>query len=79
MSKNFGVIGFPIGHTMSPFIHKELFKMRGIDAGYDKYQINPENLNAEFNGSLKNLNGLNVTIPHKVEIIKLLDKGVPHG
>ncbi len=73
MSKNFGVIGFPIGHTMSPFIHKELFKMRGVDADYDKYQIEPEKLNTAFNNSLKLLNGINVTIPHKVEIIKLLD------
>ncbi len=74
MSKNFGVIGYPIGHTMSPFIHKELFKLRGIEADYDKYQIEPENLETNFNSALKTLNGINVTIPHKVSIINLLDE-----
>ena len=30
--KEYAVIGHPIGHTMSPFIHKRLFELAGIDA-----------------------------------------------
>ena len=72
--KNYRVIGFPIGHSMSPFIHKELFNLKGFSADYDKMEISPENLVAEFDATLKKLDGFNVTIPHKVEIIKYLDR-----
>lgn len=74
MRKNFGVIGYPIGHTMSPFIQKELFSLRGFDAAYGKFEIAPERLEAEFSGKLKELDGFNVTIPHKVAIIPFLDE-----
>lgn len=73
MTKYYKVIGFPIGHTMSPFIHKELFNLKGYSADYGKLEIAPEKLGEEFASTLKNLDGFNVTIPHKVEIIKFLD------
>ena len=31
-TKHYAVIGHPIGHTMSPFIHKRLFALAGVDA-----------------------------------------------
>lgn len=74
MLKNYKVIGYPIGHTMSPFIHKELFKLRDFSADYGKLEISPEALGEEFDKTLKNLDGFNVTIPHKVSIIKYLDR-----
>ncbi len=74
MVKKYGVIGFPIGHTMSPFIHTELFSLRNFSGEYGKFQIEPENLGEEFEKTLKKLDGFNVTIPHKVEIIKYLDR-----
>ena len=73
MKKKYGVIGYPIGHTMSPFIQKELFALQKFDGGYDKYEIAPENLAREFKDTLKDFCGFNVTIPHKVNIIPLLD------
>ena len=73
MAKEYRVIGYPIGHSMSPFIHKELFRLKGFSGDYDKLQIAPEDLEAEFQKTLKKLDGFNVTIPHKVEIIKYLD------
>lgn len=42
--KRYAVIGHPIGHTMSPFIHKRLFEMRDIDADYGVYDIPTEDL-----------------------------------
>ena len=74
MLKNYKVIGYPIGHTMSPFIHNELFKLRDFSADYGKLEISPEALGEEFDKTLKNLDGFNVTIPHKVSIIKYLDR-----
>lgn len=69
----FALIGYPLGHSMSAVIHKELFKICGIDADYSLIEAAPENLEAEFNTQLKNLKGFNVTIPHKINIIPYLD------
>ena len=72
-TKHFAVIGHPIGHTMSPFIHKRLFDLAGIDADYTKFDIAPDKLSGEYENTLKKLDGYNVTIPHKQAIVKLLD------
>ena len=58
---------------MSPFIHKRLFELAGIDADYTKFDIAPENLAAEYEKTLKQLDGYNITIPHKQSIIPLID------
>lgn len=71
--KNFGLIGYPLGHSMSPVIHKELFKINGIDADYNLKEISPDVLSQGI-GELKKLDGFNVTIPHKTGIIPFLDK-----
>ena len=73
MSQKFAVIGHPIGHTMSPFIHKSLFAINGIEVEYQPLDIAPEKLSDEIGGVLAPLTGFNVTIPHKEKIIPLLD------
>lgn len=72
--KKFAVIGHPIGHTMSPFIHNRLFELSGIQAEYTKLDIAPENLADEYNKVLSKLDGYNITIPHKQNIIPLIDE-----
>ena len=72
-TKHYAVIGHPIGHTMSPFIHKRLFELAGIDAEYTKFDIAPERLGHEYAETLRKLDGYNITIPHKQSIIPLLD------
>ncbi len=74
MNKIFKVIGYPIGHSMSPFIHKELFALKNIEAEYDKLEIAPENLGRDFEAELKKLDGFNITIPYKVAIIDFVDQ-----
>lgn len=73
-TKKFAVIGHPIGHTMSPFIHNRLFALSGIEAEYTKLDIAPERLSEEYKSVLLGLDGYNITIPHKQNIIPLLDK-----
>ena len=41
---SFAVIGHPIGHTMSPFIHAALFELSGTDAAYTVADIDPASL-----------------------------------
>jgi shikimate dehydrogenase len=70
--KNFGLIGYPLCHSMSGVIHKELFKIKNMDATYELIEVAPENLQSKV-PDLKNLLGFNVTIPHKINIIPFLD------
>ncbi|MFU0832268.1 MAG: Multifunctional fusion protein [Oscillospiraceae bacterium] len=68
----FAVIGHPIGHTMSPFIHTRLFSISGVNARYDALDVVPDSLE-EFVSRQNTLNGFNITIPHKHAIIPFLD------
>ncbi|MFR1803450.1 MAG: hypothetical protein ACLSWS_15605 [Faecalispora jeddahensis] len=73
--RHFGLIGFPVGHTMSPFIHGELFRLAGIDADYTVFSVSPEGLaQPEEKERLLGLDGFNVTIPHKQAVTTLLGK-----
>lgn len=69
----FAVIGHPIGHTMSPFIHRRLFEISGVEAEYSVMDIAPESFVSEFK-NIKALTGCNLTIPHKSAVIPLLDE-----
>jgi shikimate dehydrogenase len=75
MVKTYAVIGDPIDHTLSPNIHNAAFKELGLDCTYIAYRI-PKGELEEGLESLKKIKiaGFNVTIPHKIEIVKYLDK-----
>ncbi len=75
MIKTFAVIGDPIEHSMSPNIHNAVFRKLGMEATYIAYRIPKDELEEGVH-SLKNIavSGFNVTIPHKVEMMKYLDK-----
>jgi len=71
--QRYALIGYPLIHSISPFIHKQLFSLSNIDAEYKLLQIEPEKLLENMN-ILNHLNGYNITIPHKIDIIHYLDK-----
>lgn len=71
--KKFALIGYPLGHSLSPIIHRELMRIAGIDGTYELKEIAPEDLENSVD-ELKKLDGFNVTIPHKMSIIPFLDK-----
>ena len=75
MEKLFAVLGDPIGHSMSPMMHNDLFSYYDIDAHYLPFQIKAENLEDAVKG-LKAIGaaGFNVTVPHKSKIIPFLDE-----
>jgi shikimate dehydrogenase len=69
------LIGDPIEHTMSPAMHNAAFRALGIDCIYVAFGVKPENLARAIEGLRGfNLMGMNVTIPHKVAVMPLLDK-----
>ncbi len=71
--RKFAVIGHPIGHTMSPFIHTRLFELANTDGDYTVIDVAPEELPVKIK-ELNTLAGYNITIPNKQNIIPFLDK-----
>ncbi len=69
----YALIGHPLGHSMSPFIHKRFFELSGKNESYELFDIAPEVLKTEFQAAIEKYNGLNVTIPHKTDVIPLVD------
>ena len=78
MTDIYGILGFPVGHSRSPAMHNSAFNALGIDAMYVPFAVPPERLPAAI-ASIKplNLRGVNVTLPHKTNVIPLLDRVEP--
>ena len=74
MPDTYAVIGDPIDHSLSPNIHNAAFRHLELDHSYIAYKISAGELAAGID-SLKKIKiaGFNVTIPHKIEIMKFLD------
>jgi shikimate dehydrogenase len=72
------VLGFPVAHSRSPAIQNAAFEAAGLDWRYVKLPVPPE-LFGETVGALPDsgYRGANVTIPHKVEALKLADAASP--
>jgi shikimate dehydrogenase len=73
-----GILGDPVEHSLSPAMHNAAFKKVGLDYIYLPFHVTPGNLPGAIDG-LKSLGlrGVNVTIPHKVSVIPLLDELEP--
>ena len=74
MLKTFAVIGDPIDHSLSPTIHNAAYRYLDLECTYIGYKISKAELETGIQ-SLKSIkiSGFNVTVPHKIEIMKLLD------
>ena len=72
--KKYIVIGNPIEHSLSPKLHNYWFKKYGVDAIYEKVQVLDTELEQVISKIKKGeINGANVTVPHKSKVIKYLD------
>ena len=73
--KKYLVIGNPIEHSLSPQLHNYWFKKNNIDAIYDKEKLKIDDLeNLILRIKEKKINGVNVTVPFKNEIISYMDE-----
>ena len=70
-----GLIGDPLGQTMSPLMHNTAFEKIGADYLYVPFTVKKGDLGKAIDGMRAlNLRGLNVTMPHKVAVIQFLDE-----
>lgn len=72
--KNYAIIGYPLGHSLSPLIHSMILREASVEAQYHLLAIPPAELTATFQNTLCELDGFNVTIPHKVSILPFLNR-----
>ncbi|NDV24112.1 shikimate dehydrogenase [Desulfovibrio sp. JC022] len=73
--KLFGIIGHPLGHTMSPLLHNWGFSEHKIPAVYMAWPTEPEKVE-NFMQTFRNLpiSGISVTIPHKLSVMNYIDQ-----
>ncbi len=75
--EQYGIIGYPLGHSYSASYFSEKFKNEGINATYEKFEIEKIEKISEVITSHTNLRGFNVTSPYKEKIIEYLDELSP--
>ena len=75
MTAKLGIIGHPIGHSISPVFQQAGLDHLGIDATYEKWEVTPEGV-GEFVAGLRapGFLGINITVPHKQAVIPFLDE-----
>ncbi|WP_099158573.1 shikimate dehydrogenase [Virgibacillus ndiopensis] len=76
MNYQFALIGYPIKHSLSPWIHEQFLKKSGLKGSYSIMEINPDDSFDEKITEIKKsqINGFNVTVPYKKRIIPFLDE-----
>ena len=73
----YGLIGKPLGHSLSPFIHERIMEAVGIKGVYKLYELDQEDLSRELPRLLRELDGFNCTIPYKQSVIPYLQGLAP--
>ncbi|RUM88523.1 MAG: hypothetical protein DSZ24_03400, partial [Thermodesulfatator sp.] len=73
--KVFGVIGYPVRHSLSPAMHNAAFQALGISAVYGAFEVPPPLLAEALSGvKALGIGGLSVTVPHKETVMAHLDE-----
>ncbi|MDA5108607.1 MULTISPECIES: shikimate dehydrogenase [Brevibacillus] len=70
-----GLLGHPVSHSQSPLMHNAAFSEKGLNFAYAAFDVEPERLEEAVAGiRALGIKGVNVTIPHKVAIMPMLDE-----
>ncbi len=71
----YGVIGDPIEHSLSPILHNAAFNHLEMNYVFLAFRVKKENVENALKGMRAlDIHGLNVTMPHKSEVINFLDE-----
>ena len=75
MVREIGIIGYPLGHTLSPRIHESAFDALNLDIKFTVWETELSNLDKIINNlRSNNILGSCVTLPYKQEVIKYIDQ-----
>jgi len=73
MTRVFGVMGFPISHSLSPVMHNAAFGALGLDAIYAPFEVSPAKARLVLQGLVAaGIDGFNVTVPLKEVVLRSL-------
>ena len=73
MTRVFGVLGYPLSHSLSPIMHQAAYEALDLDALYAPFQVPPSQLSKVLRGLERaGIDGLNVTVPHKERVRRWL-------
>jgi shikimate dehydrogenase len=80
MTDSYGVFGFPVSHSLSPFIHGMFARQTGQDLVYRLYEVPP----GRFRGDVLEFfrqggRGINVTVPHKLAAVDIVNELTPRA
>lgn len=68
-------MGWPVGHSLSPVLHKYWLRENGLEGDYRLLDISPDRLAEEINSlAEKGFRGVNVTVPHKQKALAAVQK-----
>lgn len=77
-TKQLAVIGYPAEHSFSPVLHNFISQYTQNDYTYSAFTVSPENLADAISGMRAfGFSGINVTAPHKIEVMQYLDEISP--
>lgn len=75
MTQTVGLIGYPLGHSISPIFQQAAFDHLKLDVRYELWETPPEKLEDVVKGiRSENILGSNVTVPYKEDVIPMLDE-----
>jgi|AntRauTorcE11898_2_1112593.scaffolds.fasta_scaffold03943_4 shikimate dehydrogenase len=70
----YGLIGNPVGHSLSPPMHEAAYEARSLDARYVTLEADPDRIEAAVAGAdALGVAGLNVTVPFKQDVLSAVD------
>lgn len=80
MTDLYAILGWPLGHTLSPRMHNAAFKAKNIDAHYIAVALEPVTVRRKLKGLKKSgIRGFNVTVPYKETVLPFLDRISPEA
>lgn len=72
-TKVFGIIGYPIEHSLSPIFQAEFFRQFSVDGVYVPFAVVPDKMHEAIDGLLAlGVEGFNVTVPHKESVCQYI-------
>jgi shikimate dehydrogenase len=74
-----GLIGWPVAHSLSPWIHRKALQAFGLEGEYNLYAVDPQRFEDQAGPILQglhdgSLDGINITVPHKRRVLGEMDR-----